>query len=196
MVSMPGKKLTDYTPARKDGRQCWHARADGSASIWRRTVQVEPALLGDAEFAWWVPALNPLSQLDVVEGTDAPARVLFSFAGDEGRLSARNRMMFELARTLTGESPPFATLAYVWDNRAPVGTVIIHPRTDRIRKLVVESGESRLGQWVGYKRNLAADFRRAFGEEPGALVGIAIMTDADNTQSKAEAWYADITVSQ
>ena len=37
-----------------------------------------------------------------------------------------------------------------------------------------------------------ADFRRAFGEEPGRLVAVALMTDTDNTQARAEAWYGPV----
>jgi hypothetical protein len=196
MVTMPGKKPTQYDWVQKGGRPAWHAQADVSASMWRRRVHVDAAEVAKVDFAWWVPALNPQSQLGSIDGDDAPARVMFSFAGDEGQLSARNRMMFELARTLTGESPPYATLVYVWDNSAPIDSVIVHPRTDRIRKLVVESGEQRLGQWLHYKRDLAADFKLAFGEDPGDLVGIAIMTDADNTRSRAEAWYGEIQVAR
>jgi hypothetical protein len=196
MVSMPGKKPTHYARVHKGGRPAWHAQADVSASMWRRRVHVEAARLGEVEFAWWVPALNTQAVLGSLDSGDAPARVLFSFAGDEDKLSARNRMMFELARTLSGESPPYATLMYVWDNQAPVGSVIVHPRFDRIRKLVVESGDRRLGTWLGYKRDLVADYRRAFGEEPGDLTGIAIMTDADNTRSRSEAWYGEIVLAR
>ena len=48
-----------------------------------------------------------------------------------------------LAEALTGERPPYATLVYVWDATAPVGTVIINPRSDRIRKIVVDSGDRK-----------------------------------------------------
>jgi hypothetical protein len=194
MVTLPGKALTRYEWVEKAGRPAWHARADTSASMWRRKVHIDAARLGEIEFAWWVPALIPAAQLGSIEGGDAPARVMFAFAGDDSRLSARNRMMFELARTVTGEAPPYATLMYVWDNHAPLDTVIMNPRSDRIRKLVVERGDHRLGQWLGYKRDLAADFRRAFGEEPGDLVAIGLMTDADNTRSRAEAWYGEVTL--
>ncbi len=34
----------------------------------------------------------------------------------------------------------------------------------------------------------------AFGEEPPAIVGVAIMTDADNTGVQATAWYGDLTL--
>jgi hypothetical protein len=63
-----------------------------------------------------------------------------------------------------------------------------------VRKIVVERGESNLRRWQTYKRSLIADFRRAFGEDPGPLVGIGYLTDTDNTASKAQACYGDILV--
>jgi hypothetical protein len=72
--------------------------------------------------------------------------------------------------------------------------VIINPRTDRIRKIVVESGAKNLNQWLDYERNIQADFERAFGEAPGALVGMALMTDTDNTRSQARAYYGPVSM--
>jgi hypothetical protein len=116
-------------------------------------------------------------------------RIVLAFEGDRSRFSAR-RALSELARALTGEEMPYATLMYVWCNKREPGTVIRSPRTDRIRKLVVESGRHRLNQWLDYERDIRADYERAFGEAPGALVGIAIMTDSDNTRSRA--WYGPV----
>jgi hypothetical protein len=70
--------------------------------------------------------------------------------------------------------------------------VIVNPRTDRIRKLAVESGPGRVGQWLTYQRHIRADFEKAFGEAPGALLGLAIMTDTDNTRSFTRAWYGHV----
>ena len=42
------------------------------------------------------------------------------------------------------------------------------------------------------RRNLAADYRKAFGAAPGRVLGVAVMTDTDNTGSKAVGEYADI----
>lgn len=101
-------------------------------------------------------------------------------------------MLAELVRAVTGEEMPYATLMYVWGNKRAVGTVIHSARTDRIRKIVVESGSSGLGRWLEYERDVRADFERAFGEAPGPLVGVAIMTDTDNTRSSATAWYGPV----
>jgi hypothetical protein len=33
-----------------------------------------------------------------------------------------------------------------------------------------------------------------YGERPGALIGMGVMTDTDNTQTKAQAWYGPVQV--
>jgi hypothetical protein len=101
-------------------------------------------------------------------------------------------MIFDLMHTVSGEKPPFATLMYVWDNQAAPESLVINNRSDRIRKIVLESGPAHLGQWRHYRRDIRADFRLAFGEDPGPLIGVAVMTDSDNTQTRAEAWYGEI----
>jgi hypothetical protein len=193
-VSLPGKTPTHYAWTYKDGRAAIGARADNSASMWRRKLLVPPERLGEVDFSWWVTAMIEGASVADADLEDAPARVLFAFDGDSGRLSARNRMMFELAQAITGEAPPYATLMYVWDATAAVGSVIPNPRTDRVRKIVVDSGSEHLGQWRDHRRDLVADFRRAFGEEPGPLLAIAVMTDSDNMRSTASAWYGAVTL--
>lgn len=193
-VPLPGKRHTVYRHARAGERHCLHASADRSASMWRRKVHVAPADLGQLRFSWMVPGLIPEADLSDRDAEDAPVRIVLAFDGDHARLGLRDRMLFDLAETLTGERPPYATLMYVWDNRAPVDSVIHAARTDRIRKLVLESGPQRLSRWIDYQRDIAADYRRLYGEEPGALIGVAVMTDADNTQGRSEAYYGPISL--
>ena len=47
----------------------------------------------------------------------------------------------------------------------------------------------RLGRWLDYRRDVRADFEQAFGEAPGALTAVGLMTDADNTRGRTRAWY-------
>lgn len=191
-VPLPGKRLTRYARVRRDGRQAVHARAEGSASMWRRKVDVPAERLGQVRWAWRVDRLNPEASVADVDMEDAVARVIFAFDGDRNRLSPRNRAMFDLAQALTGEAPPYATLMYVWETRKPPGHMVVNPRSDRIRKLVVDSGPEHLGTWRVHQRDLVADYERAFGEKPGPLMAIGMMTDADNTRASAEAWYGPI----
>ncbi len=190
--ALPGKRSTRYTPLVMDGKPVVHAASDSAASVFRRKLRMEPSELGKVRFSWRVADLIAAADLNDRDSADSPVRLILAFDGDHSRLSLRNRMSFDLAHAVTGETPPFATLMYVWDNKAPPESVIHSGRTDRIRKIVLESGRGRLGKWVHYERDIAADFRRTFGEEPGALVSVGLMTDADNTRTSAEAWYGEV----
>ncbi|MFT3818522.1 MAG: DUF3047 domain-containing protein [Rubrivivax sp.] len=191
-VPLPGKARTEYRWELKEGRQALAAQAEGSASLWRRRLLRPPEPLGEVTFSWWVDQLIAEANLTQAERADSPARLLLGFGGDVSRLPQRTRLMYELAEALTGEAPPYATLMYVWANGAPLESVLISPRSDRVRKIVVDTGSNGLGCWRDHRRALAADFRRAFGEDPGPLRSVAVMTDADNTRSRARAWYGPI----
>lgn len=191
-MPLPGKARTAYHWTGRVGQRELVAQADGSASMYRRRVNKPAASLRDVEFAWWAQALPDGGDVSDADACDAAARVMFAFGGDTARLSTRNRLMFDLAQLLTGEAPPYATLVYVWDVKAPVGSVIVHPRSDRVRKVVVESGPAGLRQWRKYRRPLAADYRLAFGEAPGPLEAVAVMTDSDNTRSRLSTRYREI----
>ena len=190
--TLPGKSPTVYSLARKDGRDALAVVSTSAASLQRMKLLVPPEELGRLRFSWNVPALIDKADMARADLDDSAVRVVLVFEGDRARFSARNAMLSELTRTLTGEELPYATLMYVWCNRRAAGEVIVNPRTDRIRKIVVESGRDRLGRWIDYDRDIRADFERAFGEAPGALLAVAVMTDTDNTRSSTRAWYGPL----
>jgi hypothetical protein len=192
----PGKRASEYQPVRYEGRHALLARAESAASMLRQTLNVPPAELSQLQFSWQVSGLINNADMALRDSDDSPVRLVMVFEGDRSKFSMKNAMLSELAQTMTGEPMPYATLMYVWCNTRAPGTVIINPRTDRIRKLVVESGKGRLNQWLDYQRDIAADFEQAFGEPPGTLVGIGIMTDTDNTRSKAHAWYGPVNLTK
>ena len=191
---LPGKAPSRYRYAYTDARHALLAQADSSASLLRQKRQVPASQLGQVRFSWKVPALIANADMALRDADDSPVRLLLVFDGDRSRFSMKDAMLSELAQTLTGEPMPYATLMYVWCNKRAPGSVIINPRTDRIRKLVVESGTAHLNQWRGYERQIAADFEQAFGEPPGNLLGIGLMTDTDNTRSHTQAWYGPVTL--
>jgi Protein of unknown function (DUF3047) len=189
---LPGKHATQYSYVRLDGRDAMAGTAKSSASLLRQKIRIEPQDLAQIKFSWKVPALIAMADLAVRENADSPVRIVLAFEGDRSKLSAKNAMLSELAHAMTGEPLPYATLMYVWCNSCDPGTVITSSRSDRIRKMVVESGTQNLNMWMDYERNIRADYEKAFGEAPGALVGIGIMTDSDNTRSTTRAWYGRV----
>jgi hypothetical protein len=54
--------------------------------------------------------------------------------------------------------------------------------------VIMERGKERLGRWVEESVNVLADYRQAFGKDPPAIAGIAVMSDTDNTGTSAEAY--------
>jgi hypothetical protein len=83
---------------------------------------------------------------------------------------------------------------YVWAHKMPKGSEAPSPYTKNSRIIAVESGDEKAGTWVHEERNIYEDYRRIFGEEPPLLGGVAIMTDTDDTQDEATAWFGDITL--
>jgi hypothetical protein len=191
-VALPGKLRTAFKLDKRDQRPALLADAQSSASMLRQRLNVPADQLGRLQFQWQIEGLIAQADMGDRESEDSPVRLILAFEGDRSRFSAKNTLLSDLTEALTGEPLPYATLMYVWCNHRAVETVIVNPRTDRVRKLVVESGPQHVKQWRHYQRDVRADFEKAFGEPPGALVGMAIMTDTDNTRSHIRAWYGDI----
>jgi hypothetical protein len=191
-VKIPGKVATEYSLASLSNRNALMANAQSSASMLRHDLRIDPEHLNALNFSWQIQKLIEGADMAHRDYDDSPVRLVLAFDGDRSQFSSKNAMLSELSHALSGRPMPYATLMYVWCNQRPVNSVIQNPRTDRIRKIVVESGPNRLNQWLSYERNIRADYEMAFGEAPGALIGIGLMTDSDNTRSRSQAWYGPI----
>lgn len=189
---LPSKKQTDYSFGQQRGRDAIHARSTSSASMLRRDLHIASADLDVVKFSWHVPELIRDADLAERDFDDSPVRIVLIFGGDKSKFSVKNAMLSEMAEMLSGEALPYATLMYVWCNKREPGSVVVNPRTDRIRSIVVESGARNLRQWLDYERNIRADYEKAFGEAPGDLLRVGIMTDSDNTQSQTVASYGSM----
>lgn len=188
----PGKRKNRYQYVWREGRPAVAVSSDQSISALRKTVDLAPDTLGQLRFSWRVASLIPEADLQQASREDSPVRLVLVFDGDRSRFSPRDAMLSELARTVTGEDMPYATLMYVWSNHLPVGTVVPSRRTERIRKLVIQSGPEGVNRWLDYERDIRADYERVFGEPAGALKAVAIMSDTDNTRSAVQAWYGPV----
>jgi hypothetical protein len=88
--------------------------------------------------------------------------------------------------------PKTRSINYIWANKLPQGEIVPNPFTSNAMMVAVESGEEKVGEWVAESRNVHADYRAIFGEDPPEAGAVAIMTDTDNTGGSAVAWYDDI----
>jgi hypothetical protein len=183
------KRDTVYSVITEAGRPIVRAVADRSASMWVHLGRVDIAAAPVLEWRWQVPALIAGAANEDPSREDAPVRVIIGFDGDKTKLPQQEQRRMSRAKTLSGRDMPYATLMYIWDNRNPVDTVLTSAHTSRVRMIVVESGPAGVGAWRSYRRDLARDYERAFGEKPNGVLGFALMTDTDNTGEKAEGLY-------
>ena len=186
------KKPTQYSLVDNDGRTVIKASAHASASGLVHRLEVDPKRYPLLQWRWKVTDLIAQADNTKKHTEDSPVRVVVSFDGDIDTLPLDDRIFFDNVRLLTGQQLPYATLMYIWENRAPKGGVIPNRHTSRIRMIVAESGRDKVGAWQEVTRNVYEDFRRAFGEAPGKITAIGIMTDTDNTGENVYAYYGDI----
>ncbi|MDD4881517.1 MAG: DUF3047 domain-containing protein [Gallionellaceae bacterium] len=183
---------TRYALVRDGNTLVVRADADASMSGLIHQLRIDPAETPIIQWRWRIERPLKTADMTTKAGDDYAARLYVLFDYDVAKLSFLTRTRLKLAKTLYDVEVPAAALNYVWDNRQPVGTIRANAYTDRARMVVLESGADRAGAWVTETRDLAADFRAAFGEEAPAVTGIAIATDTDNTGERVTAWYGDI----
>lgn len=97
------------------------------------------------------------------------------------------------------DGKPFArttpVLMYVWAAHEPVGSRYESPYASNVSTIVLRSSAALAAQWFVERRDLVADFELAFGDRPERVTGIAIMSDTDNTDSRATALFDDLRLS-
>ena len=125
-------------------------------------------------------------------GDDYAARVYVTFDVAEETLSLGERVRMRLGKLLYGADIPTAAICYVWDNRHPAGTTAWNAYTSRVRMVVVRSGAAEAGRWVSETRDVAADFREAFGQAAPSITGVALSADTDQTRERVTAWFGDV----
>ena len=184
-------RRTQFSLVEDEGRVALRAEARASASGMVREIRVDPGTHPVLAWRWKVMNLIVKSDLTTKQGDDFPARVYVTFELDLATLPAGERLKLRMARLLYGQRLPLAALCYVWDTKAPVGTMVPNAYTDRVHTVVVDSGPTRLGRWVDCRRDVLADYRRAFAADPDGVNGVVFSSDTDNTGETAVALFGD-----
>jgi hypothetical protein len=186
------KNHTNYSLVQENGVVVVKAQSSSAASGLIHKIRIDPAEYPVVTWRWKIA--NILEKGDVTQksGDDYPARLYITFQYDPAGLSFSEKIKYEAARLFYGEYPPAGAINYIWASKAPKGTVVPNPYTDRVMMIVVQSGSSGLDTWIDEKRNIAEDFHKAFGQKPPLISSVAIMTDTDNTKESATAYYGDI----
>ncbi|THJ17861.1 MAG: DUF3047 domain-containing protein [Nitrospira sp. CG24B] len=184
-------KLTTYELVKDGAHVVVKAMSDSSASGLTKEVRIDPKEFPIVQWRWKVDNLLQKSNAAKKDGDDYPARLYITFEYDPDKVNFGKKLKYKAGQVLFGDIP-IGAINYVWETRAPIGAIIDNAYTDFVKMVVVESGPSNIGLWVDEERNIYEDYRKAFGEEPPIINGVAIMSDTDNTKERATAYYGDI----
>jgi hypothetical protein len=166
--------ITQYSVIRETTNSFLQARAVSSAS--GLGVKVNAPVKPNTSFSWrWKVDKTPAGgSEDVKKSFDHTVRLFVAFQ--------------------TSLGPP-RTINYVWANKLATGKTFHHPSSNRARFVVLESGDSKKGEWVKESRDLFADWKQLFGnDEPPNIVSIGLMTDSDGTKSTVTGFYDDLKI--
>lgn len=194
IVVYPNVKSNQFSWVADEGKTVLKVDSNKSAG----SLAVPVALMGGQlstmlQWRWKVDRILDKADMNDKAADDHPARLYVFFDVPLESLSLADRTKIKLARSIGGVDVPTAALCYVWDNTHPVGYTAWSPFTQRLRKVVLQSGPSAIGQWRLETRDVAEDFKKAFGFDAPAITGISVGNDTDNTDERVTSWFGDVS---
>ena len=164
---------TEYRLVEHDGTQVLQARARQQASAKYLEKEVDLNRTPYLHWCWQVSGIHVGLDETTKAGDDFPARVYVV--------------------KKTGILPwQVQSVNYVWASSQPEGTNWPNAFTSRAQQLALQSGESRVGEWVAEIRDVREDFEALFGVTANRISGVALMSDGDNAGVDATAWFTHL----
>ena len=164
---------TEYVIVEDGGRSVLAAKSNSAASGLFKKIDIDLEATPVLNWSWKIDHVLAAADERSKKGDDYPARVYVVFSS--GPLFWKTR-----------------TLNYVWSSNQAADAQWPNAYTGSAHMIAVEGGREQVGQWRTYHRNVREDFMKYFGEDMTQVNAVAIMTDTDNTDQSASAWYGDI----
>jgi hypothetical protein len=159
------KRHTRYRLVRMDNTVVMKAESSHAASGLVRKIQINPKTHAMLTWKWKVINIFQKGDASRKEGDDFPARIYVTFEYDPEKISLWEKVKYNAARLLYGETPPLCSVTYIWENHGEKGSVIPNAYSDRSVMIVIESGKPRLNQWIEETRNIYEDYKAVFTED-------------------------------
>ena len=151
--------------------------SNGAVSIaWTRVGQGEWGTSG-ASWGWQVDQSVPATNLANKGGDDRNISLYFVFVPEAVAPSLEGANI----RSLLGNKD-VRIIQYAWGGNVARGTVIVSPYGPRGQGVTIALRQAGTGAH-SEQVDLAADYARAFGGTKGALIGLAVSGDSDDTKS-------------
>lgn len=160
--------------------------SDGTVSLIWRPVEGDLRQATRAAWRWQVTDGVRATDLSLKGGDDRNLSLYFVFvdAATAARLTRNNAR-----RVLRNAST--RALVYTWGGDHAPGALLQSPYHPALRMKILRGAATGA---FSERVDLAADHRRAFGEAPGVLVGLALSADSDDTGGLIRASVADLTL--
>ncbi len=191
-LTIPKVRHNTFSLVDDTGTTVLKVESDDSAGSIGLPFSVDAKITPLMSWRWKVNRVLDKADINTKLGDDYAARVYVLFDVPLASLSFTDRTKIRLARMVAGDDVPTAAICYVWDNKSAIGYNRWSPFTNRVRKIVLQSGNTHANQWMSETRDVAADFRAAFGIEPPRIIGVAIGNDSDQTDEKVTTWFGDV----
>lgn len=199
------KSSADIAPTRFElgdvqGERALKVSTQASYGTWVHDLpQADP---GQLQWRWRLDEPlsggNGVADILTKAGDDAALKVCVMFDHPLDRVPFVERTVLRIARSVSGEDLPAATLCYVWDSVHPAGLQGANPYSQRVRFVTLQGQGAALAQWQTETRDVAADFAQLFANElpTGAAVpkvrAVLIGADSDNTGAQSVGWIKDL----
>lgn len=190
-ITFPDKQPTTYTYDTMTESVC--ARAEQSASAMVRSFPEGDTLPKKLTWEWRVDSVLKKGNARKKSGDDYAARVYVNFEVEDA-LSYWDRIKLNTFETLHGQEIPSRSINFIWANRLDTGTILPSPYVQYTRLVALRNRESPSGSWTKETVDLREYYREIFDEEYRRPHSVSIMTDTDDTRSKASGCYRDLRI--
>ena len=168
---------TIYTIGSNENGNFLKAVADNAASGLGKEVKIDLNKTPFINITWKIEKDLPGIKENTKKGHDFAARVF--------------------AVKKTGATPlSNRAINYVFSSNHEIGSNSPSPYTKKSIDNVLASTKKNLNEWVTVKANVKEDFKRFHNLNVDELDGLAIMSDTDNSEMKAIAYYQNIYFSE
>jgi DUF3047 family protein len=170
-----GAPKYDFTLIEQDGQRVIRLRSAGDSSNMSKDIRGKVSLASTPILEWsWKVTVLP--------------------KGADGRRAATDDQAGQIyvAWPRFPQALRSQVIGYIWDTTAPAGSTFKSQKTGTVTYVVVRSGVADLGKWLTERRDVRADFKRIYGEDPEDPSGISIGIDSDDVKSTAEAFFGRI----
>jgi len=164
---------TIYTVGSNENGNFYKAVADNAASGLGKEIKIDLNKTPFINITWKIEKDLSGIKENTKKGHDFAARV------------------FAIKKT---GSTPLSNRAtnYVFSSNNEIGVNFRSPYTKKSVDNVLATTKNNLNEWITVKANVKEDFKKFHGLEVNELDGLAIMSDTDNSNMKAVAYYQNI----